>query len=572
MKSYFYLFAVALFKMVCAFNAYSDEGDLNSFIIGNLRYEIMMPGIEDSPVMVSAANKNITGEIEIPASINYNGKIYDVYDFGPDAFIDCINITSVRIPLKQRSGFVWGFENCSNLYSLEFYETQEVVNADACAIKIYGRAFANCSKLTTIEYPETRNIWLNNNKKYPSRIQLDIIGEQAFLNCHSLQYMKIPYAGKFTTIGKEAFKGCAGLTSIDGGRKIDGVLYYQSTAIESNAFEDCSNLTNIKLKFADERLFGTGVFKNCTSLTNIDFVEGLHGIPMNTFEGCNGLINLTIPTSIEEIGGSAFANCTGLKSAVIPEGVKSLGGEGGASDISWYGFGGVFYNCENLESITIPNTCSEICNECFSGCTQLKNINIPNTVTVIGNDTFRSCMSLREISIPESVQSIGNCAFYNCYNLQSLNLPNSIEKIYTMAFCYCPNLKTITIPSSIKYIGDGAFAGWNQWGGGHYLSDIYYLTEKPIECGNLFYKDTYETATLHCLEGYEEKYAATYPWSLFLHREESTVVSENFEVKNDTFNVYSTEGVCVIKNATNVNLNSLAPGIYIYKGKKHVIY
>lgn len=556
--------------MVCAFNAYSDEGDLNSFIIGNLRYEIMMPGIEDSPVMVSAANKNITGEIEIPDSINYNGKIYDVYDFGPDAFIDCINITSIRIPLKQRPCSVYGFENCSNLYSIEFYETQEVVNADACAIEIYGRAFANCSKLTTIEYPETRNIWLNNNKKYPSRIQLDIIGEQAFLNCHSLRYMKIPYAGKFTTIGKEAFKGCSGLTTIDGGREIDGDMYYQSTVIESNAFEDCCNLTDIKLKFADERLFGTGVFKNCTSLTNIDFVEGLHGIPMNTFEGCNGLINLTIPTSIEEIGGSAFANCTGLMSAVIPEGVKSLGGEGGASDISWFGFGGVFYNCINLESITLPNSCSQICNECFSGCTQLKIINIPNNVSIIGNDTFRNCTSLEEITIPESVHSIGNCAFYNCGNLQNLILPKSTEHIYTRAFWHCPNIKTIVIPSSVKYIGDDAFSGL--YNDVPCLSNIYYLTENPIECGSLFYEVTYEYATLHCLQGYEERYATTYPWSLFLHREESTAVSENFEAKNDTFNVYSTEGVCVIKNATIDNLKSLAPGIYIYNGQKHVIY
>ena len=64
-----------------------------------------------------------------------------------------------------------------------------------------------------------------------------------------------------------------------------------------------------------------------------------------------------------------------------------------------------------LESITIPNSVSEIGNEAFRQCESVKEITIPESVSKIGELAFWCCDSLKEITIPESVTEIGEDAF-----------------------------------------------------------------------------------------------------------------------------------------------------------------
>jgi len=50
----------------------------------------------------------------------------------------------------------------------------------------------------------------------------------------------------------------------------------------------------------------------------------------------------------------------------------------------------------------------------FSECDDLTSISIPDSVTTIGNNAFSGCTGLTSIIIPESVTSIGKYAFNNC--------------------------------------------------------------------------------------------------------------------------------------------------------------
>jgi hypothetical protein len=61
-----------------------------------------------------------------------------------------------------------------------------------------------------------------------------------------------------------------------------------------------------------------------------------------------------------------------------------------------------------------------------------------------------SCDNLTSITIPNSVTSIGDMAFMSCDNLTSITIPNSVTSIGKWAFAGCDKLKKIYIPRGTK--------------------------------------------------------------------------------------------------------------------------
>jgi hypothetical protein len=84
-----------------------------------------------------------------------------------------------------------------------------------------------------------------------------------------------------TSIGKDAFSGCQGLTSI--------TIPNGVTTIESLTFYNCSYLTSVT------------ILGNVTSIGN------------DAFYDCISLTSITIPSSVTSIGNGAFYGCQGLK-------------------------------------------------------------------------------------------------------------------------------------------------------------------------------------------------------------------------------------------------------------------
>ncbi|MBO7145129.1 MAG: leucine-rich repeat domain-containing protein [Salinivirgaceae bacterium] len=180
-------------------------------------------------------------------------------------------------------------------------------------------------------------------------------------------------------------------------------------------------------------------------------VTGINGY---AFNGCDDLTSVTIPNSVTIIGGGAFRNCVNLKKVEYAS-IESL------CSIDFVDYDSnplrfahhLYINGLEITELTIPNTITSIGAWVFYGCSSLQSVIIPNSVKCIGYNAFCGCSSLVSITIPNSVTSIEGEAFYGCKSLTSITIPNSVTSIEEFAFSGCINLTSITIPNSITSVG-----------------------------------------------------------------------------------------------------------------------
>lgn len=79
-------------------------------------------------------------------------------------------------------------------------------------------------------------------------------------------------------------------------------------------------------------------------------------------------------------------------------------------------------------------------------------------VTAIGDYVFENCENLKSITLPETVKTIGMWAFAWCSNLKSISISSGLRSIGDYAFAGCSKLKSIRLPGGLTSIGYGAFA------------------------------------------------------------------------------------------------------------------
>ena len=149
---------------------------------------------------------------------------------------------------------------------------------------------------------------------------------------------------------------------------------------------------------------------------------------------------------------AVFYNCNRLKSIEIPNTVISI--EKAAT-----GSYGAFEGCTNLTSVKLPEYLETIGWSTFCGCTSLTSISFPESLKTIDSWAFSGCTGLTSISLPESLKTIGESAFYGCTGLTSISFPESLEIIGESAFYDCTSLTSISFPESLEIIGSYAFRG-----------------------------------------------------------------------------------------------------------------
>lgn len=147
------------------------------------------------------------------------------------------------------------------------------------------------------------------------------------------------------------------------------------------------------------------------------------------------------PTYVSQItsGGGLDTNIKNYiegrtKKLVIPDGITRV----------YYAFSG----CNNITSVTIPSSVTEIGQEAFQSCHYMTSVTIPNTVTKIGLSAFNGCNRLTSVTIPSSVTELGYYAFKGCSGLTSVTIPSNVTKIGDGAFENCKNLTSITIKAT----------------------------------------------------------------------------------------------------------------------------
>lgn len=116
-----------------------------------------------------------------------------------------------------------------------------------------------------------------------------------------------------------------------------------------------------------------------------------------------------------------------------------------------------FCDCEDLASISLPESIKSIGKDAFEGCNSLKSIDIPSSVTEIGDTAFRSCESLQSIHLPDGLLTIGEEAFQSCRSLTQITIPKYVQGIKSNTFSDCLSLTHFTLLSSFKTFDFGIF-------------------------------------------------------------------------------------------------------------------
>lgn len=136
-------------------------------------------------------------------------------------------------------------------------------------------------------------------------------------------------------------------------------------------------------------------------------------IRTDAFKACYNLTSVTLPSIIKSIGTQAFRNCANLLKIEIPASVTTLGDE-------------LFWGCKNLQEVVFlsDNNITELPANIFQDCDTLASIELPSSIQYIYGDAFRGCKNLMEIEIPQAVDSIGERVFNGCKKLDKIYITN----------------------------------------------------------------------------------------------------------------------------------------------------
>ena len=267
---------------------------------------------------------------------------------------------------------------------------------------------------------------------------------------------KIVFPSCVTCINRFACKGCTNLTEVIFPANLHSIYEY--------AFDNCG-FTSIEIPSSVIN-FSYNIFCNNTKLKSAKFQEGIIRIPDGIFSNCTALKTVELSSSIVEVGYSSFAECISLKSFPFSQITKIDWSSFQSSGIEEADLSNVtdftnanylFYFCESLKKVVLPDNVTFLPSNMFWGCKKLKEVNLPSSLETISDNLFGYC-GFTEITIPSSVRSIGSEAFYGCESLTRVTLNEGLQSIGWCAFRGVP-ITEITIPSSVRSIGSEAFDG-----------------------------------------------------------------------------------------------------------------
>ena len=159
------------------------------------------------------------------------------------------------------------------------------------------------------------------------------------------------------------------LIAYPGGKKTSKFTMPSSVkTIVDSSFSDHKNLRNV-IFTKNVKIIERWAFNQCEKLSSINIPKNITSIGWWAFHGCHSVTKLTINANKNlKIGNEAFSYLTKIKTLKVPK-------------VSGYG---VFRNCYNLSSISIPSNVKTLTDEEFISCESLKKVTIPKTVKKIG--------------------------------------------------------------------------------------------------------------------------------------------------------------------------------------------
>ena len=428
-------------------------------VVNDIRYLI-----EDEYAIIARQDKNLSGDIEIPASIEWENTSYDVtgmvqptrheeFDGGVvevegGAFQEC-KITSITLPASIVVINDAAFSSCPNLASVTFLgEVTEIGDA----------AFSRCTSLESIAIPST----------------VKTLGSYAFGDCSVLASINIPEG--VTRLGD----GCFLRTAIS------------QLIIPASMNELCGyclsipTLTKLTMNIRDHRtinydgkLFGKG--ESLIDVSGVDLIvpNGSYNV-YNTYEPWMSFKSITESDGerVEIVSDQQHIVVDGVKylikgtqedgyHAILKRQDASLSGKIVIS-------GNVPYadTTYPLWSIMEPTSGTAVYGGVYNAVggafqgTQIEEITLPN-VQKIPAGTFADCPNLTKVVLSEGTEMLGAACFANCTNLTTIDIPATITDLgceteygyESYVFGNCTSLKAVTIPDGVTKLADGIFKG-----------------------------------------------------------------------------------------------------------------
>lgn len=394
--------------------------------------------------------RNISGEINIPATVICDGVEATVTSINGSAFANNSTITKVTIPASVESMGSSVFKNATAL--------REVIMTESKITTLSANLFQGCTELLRVDFPASATKWYTT---------------QAFEGCAKLKSVTFPensqlayvYDGSYTVSGSKvtctgAFNGCVALKSFTFPASVKTVsasgMFYNS-GVTTVTFADNRNVETIDPTKASTwlRVSGTYLFAGAQELRTVSFPKyidylGTTSADNYMFYNCQALKNVLFPDDcvINTVGNRFMAYCP-IESVKLPDTLKTLG---------TYAFQG----CEGLKHFTVPASVTKVPEGCFNRCTSLEGVDFPEGLTSIGAYVFSYCSALKSMVIPEGVTEMGTYPFSYCENFETLVLPSTLTTAGSLFNADCAAVKTIVaraaVPSSVSINNAQAWA------------------------------------------------------------------------------------------------------------------
>ena len=327
--------------------------------------------------------------------------------------------------------------------------------------------------------------------------------------------------------------------------------YYKVVGIGERAFKDCYNLTQVIIG-PRVNAINKNAFQNCTSLPSITIPSTVDIINDNAFEGCTSLSNISIPLNTK-LGKNLFKGCSGITSLSFLNGRRFI-------EI------GMFQDCSGLTKLQLPQSIDSICANAFMGCQGFSKLTITKDIKYIGQYAFKDCNSIDTLVFNESISNIviNNDAFSGCNALTTIVCkaitPPAIEIGLGLSSSQISDIKLIVPRSSLEAYQNAD--GWKDFTNIEAISDFYDFefggiyfnvigeNEVEISCKDTSYNTYQCTFYEDEIDLYDSPYAGIQHWG-------SVGIPENVIYGGKNYQVTSI-GENAFRNCTSLNFINLS--------------
>lgn len=333
----------------------------------------------------------------------------DENKIGESVFANCKSLEEVTYPIKKVPNKM--FSGCSHLKTIQWGENNSAIdNIDSFG---YG-AFTGTG---FVEFTVPKNV--------------SVISDELLMNAKKLKTLRIYGNPNNKVVQEEVAEGEEKEQYIDeDGNLKDGRLLGISS-IKTRAFSGCTSLSSIVTYGENnEDLLkeeGTFYFPNSLKLLNASSTNDDSEAFRET-----AAEKIVLKNNVKNIGKYCFADMGELKEVVLPE-------KGQLTRL----YGGSFQGDKKLETINMVKSINMIDASSFKNCESLKGLDLKKTqITSLNAEVLYNCQSVETLTIPATVQNIKKHAFYNVNSLNEVYIPESVDTILADAFKFSKERET----------------------------------------------------------------------------------------------------------------------------------